>query len=266
MRYLYLFSLIAVWATNSFAQDLIVKSGSDSVNAKIVGEDSTNLYIATYRNNVEIHTFMEKENVLAYNYGYYKRQKPSIENGYNIKFDVNFGIGYLIAPAPDNITKEHEQYIDEMRQGMTYDLNLNVFITKVVAVGLKYNRFSTSNSIGSIIEDNINIDFIGPSFIAYMPLVKNNSFFYTNFSIGKISEKNKGKIMGDDFEVKGSSVGVYSSIGFDVLLTRNISLGLQSGLMLGSIDKFYVNDVEIELDEPDNLARIDIMVGLKIYL
>jgi hypothetical protein len=57
------------------AQDLVIKRGGEKINCEIIREDSANIYLVLKRNDVQIQSYISKDDVKSYQYGYYKRQQ-----------------------------------------------------------------------------------------------------------------------------------------------------------------------------------------------
>jgi hypothetical protein len=184
---------------------------------------------------------------------------------FRAKFDFNMGMGYLLSIIPENATSENEDYLNEMRRGFTYDANLNIYFSNGFGIGAKYNHFSTKNSIGNLLEENVKDIFLGVSFLAATKLPNDRGILSTSLSIGSLSEVNDAKIYNYDVKIEGETIGIYLNVGLDFFVSDNIALGIHSGLIWGMIKKVEVNGQDQDLDEPMNLSRFDGLVGFKVY-
>lgn len=181
-----------------------------------------------------------------------------------VRFGFNAGFGYLIAPAPKDASSDQKEYIDELRAGFAFEANIDIFPTNNFGFGVKYNQFNTSNTYETI-KDNIKVTFIGASFVSFTQLTNNIGYLYSSFSVGSLSEVNNGEFQGADIKLEGSTVGFYLALGLDFNISQNFTIGLQSGLMAGKIKEMEINGQNVELEEPESLARLDGMIGMKIY-
>ena len=186
-------------------------------------------------------------------------------NTISFKINVNGGFGHLLANLPETNNQDQKDYLEGLRSGTAFDVNLNIFPIPTFGFGVKYNQFNTSNSYSTVIEDNIQASFLGLSALSNSALKNNKGYFFTNVSVGYISVTNNAIDRGESKLIKGSTVGAYLALGFDLLLTDHFSFGIQSGLLAGAITEYNVNGTKQELKEPDNLLRIDTMLGLKMH-
>jgi hypothetical protein len=182
-----------------------------------------------------------------------------------VKFDISAGIGYLLAAAPEGASSEMKKYINEMRLSTAFDASITFLVTEKLGVGFMYNFFSTSNSVANLGEDNNTVGYTGITLMSTSALPSQKGFFYSSVSLGYLSWENKAKALGQPLNVKGNTVGLYSKLGVDFLLNENMCLGINAGLLLGSLNKATVNGMEVEFNDPENLSRFDTMIGLKFY-
>lgn len=206
------------------------------------------LYFYDYKNNADLQLKAKSED-----------QKLSV------KFDVNAGVGYLLASAPSSASSEIKEYYDDIRTGFVIETNLHFFATNNFGIGVKYNHFSSSNSIPDIGSDNVKINFIGASLLLNAPFPNNIGYFYVSLAGGYVSEVNNAEALGVAINLKGSTFGADLSLGFDFTIIKNLALGIQGGVMLASIKKFEINGQTVELDDPESLNRLDGLIGLKFY-
>jgi hypothetical protein len=182
-----------------------------------------------------------------------------------VRFDFNAGTGYLLAKASDKLTNEQKKYVNEMRLGFDMDMNFNVFLIKEFGFGVKFNQFSTSNSLGYEYEDNIKVNFFGFSLQSQTEFPSSRGSFYTGISFGYLSEVNHAKVTQVKKKIEGETLGVYLFAGVDFFVNENLSIGIKSGLMNGKLEKVKIDGESSKLPEKENLQRWDGLVNLKIY-
>lgn len=183
----------------------------------------------------------------------------------NVKIDLNFGMGYLLAPAQKDLSPTQKRYINDLRMGYTIDANLIVLINRSIGVGAKFNTFHTEDSKALIGEDNININFVGGTFYSQARL-SNVGKVWSLVSIGAAIHKNEAKLFinntNQDLNINGKTIGMYTGLGVDFDLTDFLAVGFKMGLMFGVIDEFTVSGERFEPEEPESLLRFDGQVGL----
>jgi hypothetical protein len=114
-------------------------------------------------------------------------------------------------------------------------------------------------------EDNNTVGYTGITLMSTSALPNQKGFFYSGVSLGYLSWENKAKALGQSLNVKGNTVGLYSKLGIDFLLNENMCLGINAGLLFGSLNEATINGIKYKFDDPENLSRFDIMIGLKFY-
>ena len=63
----------------------------------------------------------------------------------------------------------------------------------------------------------------------------------------------------------GGSFGLGFNLGTDFFISENIALGIKTGLLIGWANKLRENGEVIDLDRKENLTRVDITIGLRLY-
>lgn len=201
------------------------------------------------------------------------------------------GFGRRLAPLPDGLNSDVENFMGEMKSGGVYGFDLSIRVAQSNYIGFYYSQFRSSGEIPAMIsganstvtgmwEDNVSIDFIGFHWLTTFSHSKSGSFLYLSAMIGYTSFLNTGtgpfeSETGDaaflPFEFSGSTFGYRLEGGGHIALGDNIFLKLGLGLSTGVVTKI---DVEIgneratvEVDDPrdgEGLVRFDLLGGLVI--
>jgi hypothetical protein len=220
---------------------------------------------------------LQKKTIKGVYFADYDRYKkaPKDKNGvviwhnYDLKFDINGGAGYRLAPAPKNSSQSTIDYINGLRTGVLIDANLTSLLNERFGLGFKFNRFATFNNK----IEKISINYIGAGLYFYQPLKNENIFHHSLVSAGFSHYKNKGEPTvvssqgreTSSVEITGGAFSLYLADGFDFSMGKNVYFGLQVGLTLGSIRKVEVNGKKFKLPEKEGLIRFDSTIGLKFY-
>jgi hypothetical protein len=183
----------------------------------------------------------------------------------NFSLDIKGGYGNWFGLNLATADQASDDYFNELKSGLSIDANFNYYFNNIVGLGLKFNHFNSSSSIQNITEDNIGINFIAGNFVLRSPIINNVAFFNVAFSAGKIFYNNNASINNQSIKIKGSTIGFYIDAGVDFFIIEDISLGLNSGIMLGQMNKAKFNKTEYNLKNPANFSRIDILLNLKFH-
>lgn len=256
--------LLLLVKSTVFAQDLIVFQNRDSLEVEIINEDSFKLYMAYKHGDQAISSFIDKENLNSYEYDYYTKNKI-VPVSHRVKLAFNYGMGYLLGKAPENLSPDQKEHINGMRAGSVMEANIDVFVTDVFGLGLKYNRFLTTNATNEI-RDDITIEFIGATLFQKASFPDFPGFLNTALSFGAVSEKNNKTINGNSYQIQGQTVGIHFNLGVDLLLLKHFAVGVKTGVMTAFIRKFKSKGPSMNMEGIQNLGRLDGLIGIKIYL
>ena len=132
-------------------------------------------------------------------------------------------------------------------------------------LGLKFNRYSASAETtlaGVYLSTKDRIIFIGPSFMYSNFEMDTPHKFYWEAAIG-YQQYTSSNILGSigNFELKGSSVGLYSTIGYQYAVSRSFLIGPQLGFGLGAVKLHAENGRSISLgnnEEKEGLGRVSL--------
>lgn len=280
--------LLIFFISSSHAQDLIVTNEGDSLNCKITKQDTDYIYF-TFNHKGEIrNTLLEISSILSFQNNYYAkpeipRGKSMVKHSYpKIRIAVQGGWSYRIAKVPVGLESFYEDYIRQLKSGYNLGADFNYFITESLGLGFKYNYFNSKNRIDEVyvenedgsmesgpMEDNININFYGPSLTSRVLSVNKNSAFITAVGLGYLSYKNKAYFIDDNLTISGNTFGMVLDLGYDIGLSEQMALGLQLSFTLGTLRKLeidygnYIDTIELESESYENLSRIDLSIGLR---
>lgn len=199
----------------------------------------------------------------------------------SLRLGVGGGLSYRLAKTADFIPPDLKNYINDLKSGYHFGLDLTYFFSDQIGAGVKYAVHKSSNrddqgylsmpdgsTIVGLMSDKITISFIGPTIgIRSFDMSKNNSFF-GGLGLGYMGYLNKTIVI-DEFTIHGGAVGLSWDVGYDIGLSENLALGIQISCLFGSLTKYTVSigsySETIDLDENsyENLSRFDLTIGLR---
>jgi len=200
----------------------------------------------------------------------------------NSKFNISFAVGpsFRLGKIPNDYSPDLKKYLQALKSGISYDLNLVYMINIKSGIGLKLNMYQSKGSLGPVdviapngeegttrVSDNIKIYFIGPSYTISSGKYKN--FFSSNLAIGYVGYLNDADILGS-YKIKGSSIGFITDIVYLFGLNDNFQIGPKVSLVQGNIFKFNITGpdgfhetIKLDKDKIESLIRIDLLVEVR---
>lgn len=292
MKYLFILGLFFFIANSIYSQDLVVTSEGDSLNCKITKVKTDNIYF-TFKHKDEIRsTLLPMSNVKYHQFDFFqtnevpKEKVVGYENYPHFRIAVNGGYSYMPAKISDNTPSDFKDYAKELKSGYHFGFDATYYLTEPLGFGFKYSVFKSKNSFGNIyaedqegnreygkMSDDLTITFIGPTFSTRLLNSNKTNAFLFDLSIGYIGYTNNYVLI-DDFEMTGSTVGFVFELGYDISLSKNVSLGFQFSSVSGDLMEFKLSDgVDTKTVKRDNegdqlisTSHIDFSVGLRINL
>lgn len=278
MKYLLLIFLINVFFVSAYSQDIIVTSTGDSINCRISKVKSEYIYFI-FKHNGEIrNTLISIDDVQNYKYDYYPtsevpKRSSMVKANYNhFKFAFSFGNGNLLGGIAENMSSWEKCYYRELMRGACIDAKFHYSITDLWNVGLIYNLLVCSNYMKEALlvdpndgsyyygefSDMKRYTYLGPSLTAQsFSFDKRNSFIF-GLSMGYVKYTNS-YCRGDEYKDTGHSIVGRFDLGYDINIIKDLSLGLQFALTLGSLK-------EIEFDDGNTVETINLKYGSYISL
>ncbi|XOV93803.1 MAG: hypothetical protein ACFHWX_03635 [Bacteroidota bacterium] len=268
MKATFLFLLFLLSSIRIYCQDLIVTSENDSIKSKISKVDEDKIYFSFKSTKGTINTFLSHNNVLKFDYDFYKKPYSS----FRAAFD--FGFSYRIARIHEDVPSYLIDHAKKLKSGFNFGVNLSHFFNQKNGIGLKYSLHSSKANErifglpwgSSTIDDKIGITYIAPY---YTRRVMNNAFnkaWFFNIGLGYLYYENIGKLF-SEFNLTGETIGFNLDIGHDFNVTENFGLGFQISYVIGTLTEFKDGSTSISLNEKDyeSLNRLDLTMGIRFY-
>lgn len=201
------------------------------------------------------------------------------------------GFGRRLAPIADLGNSVVEEFMNGMRSGGIYGLDMAFRVSPSNYIGFQFNRFRSSGELGGVFnggsspvvgtwEENVDIDFFGVHWTIVGQPAASGSYFYATAALGFTSYSNYGvapfETAPDEagflpFEIDGGTLGYRLEGGGHIALGDNIFLKIGLGLNTGVITEFDLkigNETSsIKVDSPrdgEGLVRLDVFGGLVI--
>jgi hypothetical protein len=189
------------------------------------------------------------------------------------RFGLNGGFELIIAPEPANTSEELLKYKKSLKSGPRFGADAIFYISPNIGIGINYSTFGSSNKTNYISyeingnkyegsrQDDVRIHFAGPT-ISIRSIPKHNKLYVLcDFTLGYFSYSNDLIINDVPHYLKRKNVGFATSVGFDHMFVKNMSLGTSLNITAASIKDMKTlsgNNVE-------NLSRISFVMTLKMY-
>ena len=190
-----------------------------------------------------------------------------VENVKQSKVAIMASAGYAwrTAEIDGSITYPLRSHVEKITSGFHFDISAYHRIAPNMGLGLKFNRYSASaeTSLGAAyFSTKDRIIFIGPSFMYSSFDMDTPHKFYGDVAIGYLQYTSDSFVRSiGNFELKGSSVGLYSTIGYQYAVSRSFLIGPQLGFGLGAVKVHAENGRSISLgnnEEKEGLGRVSL--------
>ena len=190
-----------------------------------------------------------------------------VENVKQSKVTVMASAGYAwrTAKIPSGTAYYLKNHFEKLTSGFNFDISAYHRIGPNMGLGLKFNRYSASaqtSPAGVYLSTKDRIIFIGPSFMYSNFEMDTPHKFYWDVALGYQQYTSSNNFSGlGNFEVKGSSVGLYSTIGYQYAVSRSFLIGPQLGFGLGAVKLHVENGRSLSLannDKKEGLGRVSL--------
>jgi len=191
-----------------------------------------------------------------------------VENVKQSKVAIMASAGYAwrTAEIDGSITYPFRSHVEKITSGFHFDISAYHRIAPNMGLGLKFNRYSASaetSLAGVYLNTKDRIIFIGPSFMYSNFEMDTPHKFYWDVALGYQQYTSSNNFSGlGNFEVKGSSIGLYSTIGYQYAVSRSFLIGPQLGFGLGAVKLHVENGRSLSLannnDKKEGLGRVSL--------
>ncbi|HLF33674.1 MAG TPA: hypothetical protein VI583_05530 [Cyclobacteriaceae bacterium] len=247
-----------------FSQDLIIRQNGDSLNCEISREDSLIIYFNIIKNRKIVRTLIKKSDVSFTMKGFYGDQMNKYRTASKINF--SFGSGNLTGKSGEGLSSAEQEYVKKIRSGFTFETDFILFPSSSLGVGITFSHFNTKNSSRTFC-DNLSVNFLGGTFLTQKTFPRSKGHVYLSSSIGWMHLMNNAEKNRVDFRIYGNTIGAKIQVGFDIMISKALGIGIDLGFIGGIIKNLKSDNVFVatDLDEPGDISRIDCLAGLKFH-
>lgn len=282
LKFIAFFILIGL-STSMQAQDLIVTAQGDSLNSKITKVETDYLYFSINKDGGVLNTLLPMAQVSYYKYNFYTTSALPVDARVDgpkdfprMRLAVNGGLSYRLAKIAGNLSSSQKEYIKGLKSGYSYGAELAYYWSKKAGIGAKYDVFRSNNEIRDVsdqtleLSDDIAISYIGPYYSSRFLTANKKNSFLMNLGLGYVGYNDQAFVFGSDFELTGGTAGLLVDLGYDIGLSKSFALGFQISFIGGTLTQYKIDDgfntttVELDEDEYEGLARINLSVGLRL--
>ncbi len=188
------------------------------------------------------------------------------------------GYTYRTASISESFSQAVEAHMKNLKSGYNLGMDLSFFTGMKDAFGMSASYSNAKSTLEDVsvsgtngitvngdIEENISLYYIGPSYFHVSPVSGGGTNFVFGMTGGYYGYGEKFRFSGESMKITGGTVGFGMGFGFDFLASDDFAIGLQASALLGWINKMKMDGETVELNESENISRIDLTIGFRLY-
>jgi len=193
-------------------------------------------------------------------------------------FSITGGISQGIWDIYESPFEQLITYQKQLRSGYVLGADMSYYFSGYSGIGVKYNRFGTSNrmfrrdALGDPIWyiDQITDTYAGAYYTFRLIHGYGENELFLTAGLGYLHHRNKGGET--DFELDGGSLGYSFDAGYDYKLADKVYIRVVLSLTTGTISEFTsngvstVNTVEMVNEDFGDITRLDLSAGIRFGL
>jgi hypothetical protein len=277
---------------NLTAQDLIITTSNDSINAKITKENKKGIYFNFMKNDEVRSTLLLHSQISGYKKSFFEIAEvskniktPSDYDGERFRIALEAGVGYRLGKIQGELDPVVKDHVRKLRSGFHWGTDAHYFIIDQLALGIRYNSFYSSHTANNIqttfadgsieqgLVNEIKINFVGPSVLSRFLSANQRNALITLLALGYMNYSDTELAGARSFTTKGNTIGLTADLGYEVGLGNILSLGVSTSSMIGFLNKLTVEDngniQTINLKEsgskPESLGRLNLSIRLRAH-
>jgi hypothetical protein len=290
--------ILLVSVPTVYSQDKIITINYDTIDCKIIKVSHNTIFFDLNDRGVKSSGKLPLGNVL--NYTVSGKKDPEVQkstetvSGKKVRFGLSGGAGFLIGStqnAEDQMISQGftpdqaKSYYNDMKLGISANADFYLLIPPDYGAGIKYKFFYNSSRTEGFVDpqdgvhlyyttysEKIYVNFAGVSFF-YQQFIGSKKSFLLNsaLSLGLTAYRNEAEYLQGYYLLTGKNAGADLNIGLEYFLTGRVSLGADLSAFYSSIRKVKITDgintstIELEKENYENLSRIDLSAGIRIY-
>jgi hypothetical protein len=255
------------------AQDLIVTTAGDSLNCKITRQSNGFVYFKYLKDNQAKATLLPVNKISSVVQAYYEvpaisKQMLTSQNRDYSKWRYGFhgGYSYRTAKVSDQLTPDYKDYIKKLKSGFVLGADVHGFTSEAFGLGLKYNLNKYKAEQGTDFHDDITLHYIAASMLNRYILANPKNHILLGLNMGYQSYRDKTAVIGNDFDIKGKTLGIGFEAGFEHQIGTHALLNFGISFNGATITKISVNNgtpQKLNKENYESLARLELTAGLK---
>lgn len=307
-----IFLCLQVLCIGLAAQDLLVNSKRDSLNVKVTKIERGYIYyimagsqeeeayavnrVLSYQPDYHIDQKQNPpprvETEMLEDYGPAQTDTPDNQSGeirnsggfdlYNLRLSAHVGWSSMLAPTDPDLSELEKEYIEGLRTGINYGVELDLFFHEFLGFGGRYSFFNVSNemheytvnpsngpAVKGMRADELFIHSAEVKLMGRFPLEQNRLIVYSYISAGRVWYTDRQHFGGFTYRLKASTYSANAGLGIDYRIDESFGIGFQSSVMLGSINEVTMetnNGSSISIPGEQNISRLDLSLGIRWYL
>lgn len=174
--------------------------------------------------------------------------------------------------------------LKKLKWGYSYGVEATYFLNENIGGGVRFSQMRTSDGMDILttdkttgarryayLEENISVTFIGPVLAIRLTGDNKLNAFVLNAGVGYLGYRDKGNIT-DPIKINGKTVGYVVDIGYDIAISKQVSLGATLSAVMGALKEatYTENGVErtigLDDDNRERLGHFTLSLGLRINL
>lgn len=185
-------------------------------------------------------------------------------------FGINGGYSYRLPNAGTRLNTPYSKYLKGLKTGFSIGADVHKYVWRHVGLGLKYNFYHSAGTYDANTNDNISIQFIGPSVTYRSPFANGKTSVLAGFAMGYQSYKNNGRSSGKDVILKSNAAGWAITVGLEQKVSEKLAIHLSGACYLGTSYKMKrktggtTETIKLSETEFEELARAEITLGLRL--
>ena len=259
------------------AQDTIFTKTGDTICCTITKIDPSNIYFNTTNLNETKSMMLSLKNVADYRsvnpieFNIQKYKYPKIR----LSFDG--GLSYQTKKLEEDTPQELKGFYNRLKSGYQYGIGIQYFASKNLGFGLKYSHFRSKKAMNYFINnygiwneyiqnEDVNIDFIGPTFNFRGMHNKNRNSFIVHVGVGYLHYLDR--VLSYGINATGHTYGLEFGVNYDLKVAENLAIGVDVSYIMGTLSKWKLSDgvysETSDLQHNNNLHHLDISIGLRL--
>ena len=194
-----------------------------------------------------------------------------------LRIGIDFGGGYRFGKVDSELAPDMHSYAEKLRWATIGSADISWFFMKSLGAGIKGKVLYTTHEDSMEIEyqsylfsNQIVVHFIGPMVCARVYSKDGRHCFVGNYAVGYVGYVDNF-FLAYPGKLTGHTMGMSWDVGYDLKLSRHVSLGCQLSFLAGSLSHQNVRHILIEQEDLDkamegkseSLNHLDLTVGLR---